>query len=96
MKVIYFLVFCGIFIIGLVFSLNNLKPVSINFYYTHIDIPLVLALILELAAGVVLGLLVGFSRNFKIKSECQKLNKQIVSAEQELENLRASIPNHQT
>ena len=74
---------------GLLFSLNNLNPVSINFYYTHIEIPLALALTLELAAGVVLGLLVGFSRNFRIKSECQKLHKQLALAEQELENLRA-------
>lgn len=93
MKSIYIPVFCVILVIGLLFFLNNLNPVSINFYYTHVDIPL--ALTLEFAAGVVLGLLVGTSRNIKIKSECQKLDKQLALAEQELENLRTSIPGHQ-
>jgi len=82
--------------VGLFFSLNNLNPVSINFYYTRVDIPLALVLMLEFTVGIALGLLVGFSRKLKNKSDYQRLNNQLISVEQELESLRTSIPNHQT
>lgn len=91
MKIIYFVFFLLIFVIGLLFSLRNLNLVSVDFYYARIDLPLALILTLQLIVGVVLGLMVGFGWKIRSKLECSKLNKKLTSTERALEKLRSSM-----
>lgn len=88
MKFVYGLLFLVIFVIALLFSYRNLQPVHINLFLGTVQMPLALALTLELLAGVALGVAVSFTYLFRLKSECGKLQKRLLQAELELQNLR--------
>jgi len=91
-KSLYFLVFLVIFIIALAFSLLNLDPVKIYFYKgIGIELPLALVMTLELLAGVIIGYSVRLLRYMKLSSECARLRKQLLDAEQEIEALEAEL-----
>lgn len=87
MRYLYFLSFFLIFIIAVLFSIKNFQPVLLNFYYIQFELPLALVLTLELLAGVVLGLIAGFFRSYKLKAKNEQLHKQLLLAERELEEL---------
>lgn len=91
-KILYFLVFLIIFLIALMFSLLNLDPVKIYFYKgLGIELPLALVLTLELLAGVVIGYSVRLLRYMRLSSECNRLRKELIAAEQEIESLEADL-----
>ncbi len=91
-KFLYFLGFLLIFFIALAFSLLNLDPVKIYFYKgIGTELPLALVMTLELLAGVIIGYSVRLVRYMKLNSECVRLRKQLLSAEQELESLEANL-----
>ena len=92
MKLLYYLFFFLIFIIAVLFSIKNLQPVPIDFYYARFELPLALVLTLELLAGVIIGLIVGFIRVITLKARCAKLSRQVVSTQRKLEELRALAP----
>jgi lipopolysaccharide assembly protein A len=91
-KLIYSLIFGLIFIVALLFSFKNLQLVSINLFIGTVQIPLALALTLELLAGVALGLAARAASVFRLKSEIGRLQKALDHVEQELEALRAAFP----
>jgi len=76
-KLIFVLLFSSIAIIALIFSLINFHWVDINLYFTTISVPLVVALTIELFAGIAIGLLAAFFQIIKFKSKYVKLNKQL-------------------
>ncbi len=81
-KILYFLIFCAIFIIALVFSLQNLDPVKVYFYRgaakeLAVEMPLALALTLELFAGVIIGYSFLMFRYLKLKAENVRLKRQL-------------------
>ncbi len=91
-KILYVLLFLIIFLVALMFSLLNLDPVKIYFYKgLGVELPLALVLTLELLAGVVIGYSVRFLRYMRLSSECNRLRKELVAAEQEIENLEADL-----
>jgi len=77
MKIILFVVFSVVFIIALIFSLLNFHLVQINLGFTSLNLPLAVALTIELFAGVIIGLLVAFLKILKLKSEYAQLDKQL-------------------
>jgi putative membrane protein len=91
MKFVYALLFAVIFFIALLFSLKNLQLVTINLVMGTIQMPLALALTLELLAGILLGLAVRFLYVFRLKTECGKLQARLEVAELEIESLRAAV-----
>lgn len=91
MKYLTFLVFFVIFVVALLFSIRNLDPVPIDFYYFKIDLPLALIMTLELLAGVVIGLSVGFARNIRLRAEISKASKKLLVTERELAELRSAV-----
>ena len=86
MKMLYWLFFFVIFVIGVVFSINNLQPVAVSFVYFQVDaVPLALVMTLELFAGVLLGLCVGFIRMMRLRRSHAKLQRKLAEFETNLE-----------
>ena len=77
MKIILLTLFSVVFIIALIFSLLNFHLVQINLGFTSLNLPLAVALTIELFAGVIIGLLVAFLKILKLKSEYAQLDKQL-------------------
>jgi len=77
MRIILLIIFSIVFIIALIFSLLNFHLVQINLGFTSLNLPLTVALTIELFAGVLIGLLVAFLKIVKLKSEYAQLNKKL-------------------
>lgn len=83
MKILALLLFFLIFILALVFSVSNFQTVEINLYFTSISLPLVLALTIELFAGIAIGYFIAFFQILKLKSQYAQLNKKYKRIEQD-------------
>lgn len=84
-RILYILLLGLIFLIALLFSVQNLDLVKVYFYRgvgkeLAVELPLVVVMTLELFAGAVIGYSVQVLRNLKLKSEITRLKKQISSA----------------
>jgi len=77
MRIILLILFSIVFIIALIFSLLNFHLVQINLGFTSLNLPLTVALTIELFAGVVIGLLVAFLKIVKLKSEYAQLSRKL-------------------
>ena len=83
-KILYFALFGLIFLIALVFSLQNLDSVKVYFYRgvdkeLAVEMPLALLLTIELLAGVLIGYSVRLLRYLKLKAENSRLKRQLQS-----------------
>ena len=81
-KILYFSLFGVIFLIALLFSLQNLDPVKVYLYrgvgkQLAFEMPLALILTLELLAGVVIGYSVRMFRYLRLKAENARLRRHI-------------------
>jgi lipopolysaccharide assembly protein A len=81
-KILYFSLFGVIFLVALVFSLQNLDPVKVYLYRGAVkelafEMPLALVLTLELLAGVLIGYSVRMVRYLKLKAENVRLKRQL-------------------
>lgn len=77
MKFITSVIFIVIFIIALIFSILNFHSVQINLFFTHITLPLSVALTIELIAGIAIGILAAVIYILKLKAEYAQLVKKI-------------------
>jgi len=91
MKLVYALVFVVIFLIALLFSYKNLQPVTVHLVLGTIQLPLALALTVELLVGVALGLAVQFAYVLRLRSACGRLQARLQAAESEIQSLRALV-----
>lgn len=81
-KILYFALFALIFLIALIFSMQNLDSVKVYFYRgvdkeLAVEMPLALLLTIELLAGVVIGYSVRLFRYIKLKAEISKLKRHL-------------------
>jgi len=77
MRILVVSFFGLIAIIALIFSLLNFQAVEINLYITTIQMPLALALTIELFAGIFIGFLAAFMHIVKLKSQYKSLNRKV-------------------
>jgi lipopolysaccharide assembly protein A len=91
MRIISYVVFLGIILIGITFAALNSAPVTINYYLGTKSIALSLLLVFALGVGIILGLIFGLISWVKIKKENLHFKSRLKIVEQEVENLR-SIP----
>ena len=88
MKIINFLLFLIVLVIGFLFTMLNSSSVELNYYYGLIELPLALVAMAALLAGVLLGLFVEFGKLIKLKSELSKTKRKLKKSEEELDSLR--------
>lgn len=91
MRIISYILFLVLIVVGVTFAYLNSHQVIFNYYFAEKSLPLSLLLIFAVAIGVVLGLAAMGLSWLKLKHRTHKLRKRLKSVEQELENLR-SIP----
>lgn len=77
MRIIVFAFFLLIAVIAVIFSLRNFQIISIDLYFTTIQMPLALALTIELFAGIFIGFLVAFMHIIKLKSQYKLLDRKV-------------------
>lgn len=88
MKLVYALVFVAILVIALLFSYENLQPVTVHLVSGTIQVPLALTLTVELLVGVALGLAVQFAYVLRLRNACGRLQARL-AAESEIQRLQA-------
>ncbi|KAF3983021.1 MAG: LapA family protein [Methylococcales symbiont of Hymedesmia sp. n. MRB-2018] len=79
-KIIALIFFISVFFIAVIFSVLNFHSVQINLGFTSLNLPLTIALTIELFAGIVIGYLVALLQILKLKSKYTLLNKQLDSS----------------
>jgi lipopolysaccharide assembly protein A len=89
MRFITYLFLFIIVILGVTFALLNSSSVMLNYYLGQRELPLSLLLVGFFAVGCLVGLIVGFWVMFGTKMQNYRLQKQLKTAEKEIENLRA-------
>ena len=75
MRIIVASFFALIAFIAVIFSLRNFQTIEIDLYITTIQMPLALALTIELFAGIFIGFLAAFMHILKLKSQYKSLNR---------------------
>lgn len=91
LKIIGTIFFVTLLTAGLSFSLINSTPVTLNYYFGTVELPLVFALLLALTIGTLLGILGMLGFVIRLKRESMRLKKIIRASERELSQLR-SLP----
>jgi len=93
-KFINVLFFILILVVGFVLALLNSAPVKVNYYYGLLEMPLSFVILASLIAGVLLGILVRFWGNLKLRHKCSKLNREAKRANQQANQLKTTLPAH--
>jgi len=88
-RIIYIAVVIVTLVIGAIFSARNAVLVKLDFMLVVVDVNLSLAIIIALILGAVLGVFTSLVWLISAKREIQRLKKQGVISDKELNNLRA-------
>lgn len=89
MRILLYIVFLLIVLLGVSFAYLNADSVTFNYYLGERSVPLSLLLICSLGVGLILGFAVVLVAWIKLKAKNIRLKKRLKSAKQEVENLRA-------
>ncbi len=79
MKIITLILFIGVFLIAVIFSVQNFHSVQIYLGFTSLKLPLTIALTIELIAGIVIGYLVALLQILKLKADYTQLSKKLTN-----------------
>lgn len=90
-KIISYLIFLLVILLGITFSIMNSAPVNIHYYFGSQDMPLSMIMAISFGSGLFLGLLMMGISMLRMKADEYRLKKRLKMAELEIENLR-SIP----
>ena len=88
LRLLGFVLLLALVLLGLSFAVLNAGAVEIHYYLGTLEVPLSLALVTMLAAGVVLGLLAGMGVLLVQKRRIHLLEKQVANTTTEIANLR--------
>lgn len=78
----------ALFALGVVIGYYNAAPVTFNYLFGSIQLPLIALVAGEFVVAVLLTLLIVGGRILSLHAEARRLRKQIAAAEGELKNLR--------
>ena len=90
-KLIKFLLLLGFGVLGAGFASINPDPVTVNYYFGKLTLPMGMLVLGVLASGMVAGMLVCTLMLVKTKRENRKLKKKADLVHKEVNNLR-TIP----
>ncbi len=79
MKIVAFILFISIFLIAVIFSVQNFHLVQIHLGFTSLNLPLTIILTIGLFAGIVIGYLAALLQILKLKSDYAQLNKKLAN-----------------
>ena len=92
MKIFQIILRVIVFIILLVLAINNMQSVEFNFLgiYT-LKLPLIITLAIFALGGLMLGMLFGFMNNLNLKSQINKLKKQLTKQQEAHDKIDQTI-----
>jgi len=94
MRFIYLILFVIILVLGFVLSILNSAPISINYYYGWLEVPLSFALLAVFILGVLIGLSSKIWSNLALRRRYSKLSKEAAVTKKEVSNLRTYPTKH--
>lgn len=68
-----------------IFALQNSKSVDVKIIFTSVSIAQSLVILISASVGAVIVAILGFVRQFKLKSKIKMLNKRVVELENEVQ-----------
>lgn len=77
MKIIALIIFISVFLIAVIFSVQNFHFVQIHLGPISLEWPLTIVLTIELFAGIVIGYLAAFIQILKLKADYTQLSKKL-------------------
>jgi putative membrane protein len=83
-----FLLLLVLIVLGLSFAVLNAETVPLNYYFGYREIPLSMIVVLSLAAGAVIGVLVGMGTILRLKQQAASLRLKLQRAEKAAEQLQ--------
>jgi putative membrane protein len=95
MKIVSFVIFMLVLILGVSFAVLNAAPVTINYYFNTSKLALSLLLVIVLGIGAFIGWLTGLWVWMRLKAENFRLSHRIKTLEKELNQLR-TLPVNET
>lgn len=90
MKFIYLLFFIIILVVGFVLSILNSAPISINYYYGWLEMPLSFALLAAFVFGALMGLSSKVWSSLAWRQRYSKLSKEADISKKEVKSLRVN------
>jgi uncharacterized integral membrane protein len=83
MKIFKIVIQIAVFVLLLVLAINNMQTVEFNFFSVYVlKLPLIITLAIFAIGGLLIGLLYGFVNNLALKSQINKLKKQLGKVEE--------------
>ena len=83
MKIFQIILRVIVFIILLVLAINNMQSVEFNFLGVYtLKLPLIISLAIFALGGLLFGMLFGFMNNLNLKSQINKLKKQLTKQQE--------------
>ena len=89
MRIVLTIFYLLLMVVGISFAALNASSVRVNFYFTTLNTPVSVLVILMLGVGMVLGFMVFLGRFWRLKGESRKIRSQLKLTEKEIRNLRA-------
>jgi len=90
MKFLYLALFVVFLVLGFVLSILNSAPISINYYYGWVELPLSFALLTAFILGAVIGISTKVWSNLVLKQRNSSLSRRAKISEKEVSNIRTS------
>jgi len=90
MKFLYLALFVVFLVLGFVLSILNSAPISINYYYGWVELPLTFALLAAFILGAVIGISTKVWSNLVLKQRNSSLSRRAKISEKEVSNIRTS------
>ena len=89
MRIVMTILYLLLILTGISFAALNASSVQVNFYFTTLNMPISVLMIMMLGVGVIFGLFLFFGRYLRLKAEHRKIKNQLKLTEKEIKNLRA-------
>ena len=87
-RLLTLLILVIVFIAGITFTSVNTDPVTLNYYFGSLSLPLSGLVLISLTIGVLLGALAVSLATLRLRYDNRRLQKQVTLAEQEIDSLR--------
>ncbi|MCF6219344.1 MAG: LapA family protein [Gammaproteobacteria bacterium] len=88
-RIILWLFIILVVIFGISFSVLNAELVTLDYYFSKIEVPLSIVVVTSLAFGILLGIATSILISLKNRRELSRLRKKLKNKELEISNMRA-------
>ncbi|MFA5521662.1 MAG: LapA family protein [Castellaniella sp.] len=94
MRFLVWILRLAVFIVILLFALNNTSPVDVKLFSDHIipNVPLIVVMLVSLVAGTVLGWFIAMPTMLKSRREVSRLRREQSRLEEKIDRISRQAP----